>query len=253
MNFSVDFSQRSQQVAPVSNIYTYVWFSCWFIFQSSTDSVQYKTQLYNLCNYPEQLNSNTHSEDSHWLLFLYETIARPTQKEALLFSEIHKSFYQCSRQTHLPGVRDIYGKRTGNAQKLALDLFVGNVLFQNIKLTTFIRPWSLTTVEIIILENECVSTNQFLLCFITSTNSCKCNYTVFLATNINMVNAHKLNLIRLWSYLWDCFSTNKTMVLFAGGSNFWGFLVKITQVNGSITWWVYNVNKYLNTYHFFPR
>ena len=58
-------------------------------------------------------------------------------------------------------------KYTGNPRKLALGLFVGKGLFQNIKFTTFVRPWSYLwghgptsgealplyyTVEILILE-----------------------------------------------------------------------------------------------------
>ena len=33
-------------------------------------------------------------------------------------------------------------RHTGNPQKLALGLFVGKHIFQNIKLTRFVRPWS---------------------------------------------------------------------------------------------------------------
>ena len=40
----------------------------------------------------------------------------------------------------------------------------------------------------------------------------------------------KLHVLGLRSYLWGCFPTNKTMVLFTGWSNFWGFPVSLSHV-----------------------
>ena len=63
------------------------------------------------------------------------------------------------------------------------------------------------------------------LCFIVTTKLLKCNDTVFVTTNINMVNGYKITCFRPWSYLWGCFPTDKIMVLFTGWYNFLGFPV----------------------------